>query len=305
MSSIKSSKWKIALLIAVTAMIVLGVIGTTTYLKENPVKWQSYREREKDKIASETLEYMKKNYNEEFEIDSIKYIPQNKSYAIMVHSKSDPDLNVRVLKWAMGGYELTDDYISTKRFRQTTKYFRHFANDISDRNLFQANIIGGKVYDTKLYWDTKYTIKELLEKDAKNTELNFLMFFFFDITEENVDEVCKKLYNMVKYMQEADIGEVEMEVLFFSEEYFKNKDVEKINREEMGPLGMMNFDSIYGGEYALTRISIFNKMHRYKDIKTYRDIKSYKDIKRIMRYKKFKGTVNLATGRRDFEWIGK
>jgi hypothetical protein len=52
-------------------------------------------------------------------------------------------------------------------------------------------------------------------------------------------------------------------------------------------------------------LNIFNKMTIHKNIKNYRDIKSYKDIKRMLSYKKFKGTVNLATGRRDFEWIGK
>ena len=298
-----NKKWKIAAALLVILFVTGAAVGTTTLLKGKPFKWKSHKEIEKEKVTAETLEYMKKSYNEEFEIESVKYIPQNKSYAIMLHPKTAPDLKIRVLKWAMGGNELTDDYVTTRRFRQTTNYFRHFANDISNKNLFHANF-HDQVRKGEMYWNMKYSIEDLIKNESKKTRIVVAMFFFFDITEENVDEVCKKLYKMVKYMQDADIGEVEMEVLFFSEDYFAGKDVEKINREEMGPAGMMNFQSIYS-EYSLTRISIFNKMVRYKDIKNYRDIKSYKDIKRIMRYKKFTGTIDTVTDRRDFEWIGK
>ena len=297
-----NKKWKIAAALLVVLFVTGAAVGTTL-LKGKPFKWKSHKEIEREKVTAETLEYMKKSYNEEFEIESVKYIPQNKSYAIMLHPKTDPDLKIRVLKWAMGGYELTDDYIPEKRFRQTTKYFKHFANDISNKNLFHANF-HDQVRKGEMYWNMKYSIEDLIKNESKKTRIVVAMFFFFDITEENVDEVCKKLYKMVKYMQDADIGEVEMEVLFFSEEYFAGKDVEKINREEMGPAGMMNFQSIYG-DYALTRVSIFNKMVRYKDIKNYRDIKSYKDIKRIMHYIVFLEEREDGTHRRKSKWINK
>ena len=219
----------------------------------------------------------------------------------MLHPKTDPDLKIRVLKWAMGGNELTDDYIRTRRFRQTEKLMKHFVDDINKKNLFSIGL-SGDVKHEKMYYDMSYSAEDIIKKYPEKIYMSSGLFFFFDITEENVDEVCKKLYKMVKYMQDADIGEVEMEVLFFSEDYFAGKDVEKINREEMGPAGMMNFDSTYGGEYALTRVNIGRLTDGIED---YRKIKSYKDIKKAIYYKKFKGTVNLATGRRDFEWIGK
>ena len=106
---------------------------------------------------------------------------------------------------------------------------------------------------------------------------------------------------MVKYMQEADIGEVEMEVLFFSEDHFLNKDVEKINREEMGPAGMMNFQSIYG-DYALTMFNISKVSIGLED---YRSIKSYKDIKKAMYYRVFLEEREDGTHRRKSKWIHK
>ncbi len=218
----------------------------------------------------------------------------------MLHPKTDPDLKIRVLKWAMGGNELTDDYIKTKRFRETKKLMKHFVDDINKKNLFSIGL-SGDVKHEKMYYDMSYSAEDIIKKYPEKIYMSSGLFFFFDITEENVDEVCKKLYKMVKYMQDADIGEVEMEVLFFSEDYFAGKDVEKINREEMGPAGMMNFQSIYG-DYALTMFNISKVSIGLED---YRSIKSYKDIKKAMYYKKFKGTVNLATGRRDFEWISK
>jgi hypothetical protein len=199
-----NKKWKIAAALLVVLFVTGAAVGTTL-LKGKPFKWKSHKEIEREKVTAETLEYMKKSYNEEFEIESVKYIPQNKSYAIMLHPKTDPDLKIRVLKWAMGGYELTDDYIPEKRFRQTTKYFKHFANDISNKNLFHANF-HDQVRKGEMYWNMKYSIEDLIKNESKKTRIVVAMFFFFDITEENVDEVCKKLYKMVKYMQDADIG---------------------------------------------------------------------------------------------------
>ena len=294
-----NKKWKIAAALLVILFVTGASVGTTL-LKGKSFKWKSHKEIEREKVTAETLEYMKKSYNEDFEIESVKYIPQNKSYAIMLHPKTDPDLKIRVLKWAMGGNELTDDYVTTRRFRQTEKLMKHFVDDINKKNLFSIGL-SGDVKDEKMYYDMSYSAEDIIKKYPEKIYMSSHLFFFFDITEENVDEVCKKLYKMVKYMQDADIGEVEMEVLFFSEDYFAGKDVEKINREEMGPAGMMNFRSIYG-DYVLTR---FNTGGFNDGIEDYRKIKSYKDIKRIMRYKKFTGTIDTVTDRRDFEWIGK
>ena len=155
----------------------------------------------------------------------------------MLHPKTDPDLKIRVLKWAMGGYELTDDYIRTKRFREAKKLMKHFVDDINKKNLFSIGL-SGDVKHEKMYYDMSYSAEDIIKKYPEKIYMSSGLFFLFDITEENVDEVCKKLYKMVKYMQDADIGEVEMEVLFFSEDYFAGKDVEKINREEMGPAGI-------------------------------------------------------------------
>lgn len=243
---------------------------------------------------------MKKSYNEEFEIESVKYIPQNKSYAIMLHPKTDPDLKIRVLKWAMGGYELTDDYIRTKRFREAKKLMKHFVDDINKKNLFSIGL-SGDVKHEKMYYDMSYSAEDIIKKYPEKIYMSSGLFFLFDITEENVDEVCKKLYKMVKYMQDADIGEVEMEVLFFSEDYFAGKDVEKINREEMGPLGMMNFQNIYG-DYTLTRVNIGRLTDGIED---YRKIKSYKDIKMAIYYKKYLEERYKISNRRKIKWIHK
>lgn len=218
----------------------------------------------------------------------------------MLHPKTDPDLKIRVLKWAMGGNELTDDYIKTKRFRETKKLMKHFVDDINKKNLFSIGL-SGDVKHEKMYYDMSYSAEDIIKKYPEKIYMSSGLFFFFDITEENVDEVCKKLYKMVKYMQDADIGEVEMEVLFFSEDYFAGKDVEKINREEMGPAGMMNFQSIYG-DYALTMFNISKVSIGLED---YRSIKSYKDIKKAMYYRVFLEEREDGTHRRKSKWIGK
>ena len=41
------------------------------------------------------------------------------------------------------------------------------------------------------------------------------------------------------------LGSYDIEIEFYDEAYFKDKDVVKIEKEKMGPSGMMNFTSQY------------------------------------------------------------
>ncbi len=255
------------------------------------------KQEEKNKeIAKQTLEKLKTDYNEEFEIESIKYVTQNDSYILFVHPKTEPDMSIRVVKWKMAENKLIDDYVSARRYLQTKKHFKPFAESISKKYLISAGI--GGIVEKEEYWDVNYSIEDLLKKYNRDITLGIDIFYFFDLNENNTEEVCKKVYEMVKYIQDLNVGQVNISIQFYDEEFFKDKDVVKINEEEMGPAGMMNFQFHYG-KYELSTLNI-GKDKGFK----LNEIKSYKDIENKIWYKKFTGEKDNI-GEENYKWIQK
>lgn len=267
---------------------------------------KSPKEAKTDKVAKETLEQLKTDYNEEFEIESIKYVKENDSYILFVHPKTEPDMSFRIVKWRMAGNKLIDDYVVTRRTKQGEKLFKPFADSVNTKNLLFAglgqpmNPKNGDIMRIKDYYDMSYSTEDLLKLHKEKIRIVMMMFFFFDLHEWNREDVCKKVYEMIKYIQDTGVAEVEISIQFYDEKFFKDKDVVKINEEEMGPAGMMNFDSHYGGKYDLARIDIGTEL----GIKDFKTIKTYKDIENKIRYKKYTGEKDNIGGE-IYEWIQK
>ncbi|MBN2837327.1 MAG: hypothetical protein JXM74_01075, partial [Fusobacteriaceae bacterium] len=85
---------------------------------------------------------------------------------------------------------------------------------------------------------------------------------------------------------------------FYDEDFFRDKDVVKINEEEMGPAGMMNFQTQY---YDNKNINI---IFEEKTLKEFKRIKSYKDIEKKIWYKEFTGEKTYIGGD-DHKWVQK
>ena len=247
-----------------------------------------------EKVTKQTLEQLKTDYNEEFEIESISYVSENDSYILFVHPKVDPDMSIRVIKWKMAGNKLIDDYISTRRYFQTKKHFKPFAESISKKYLISAGL-GGIVRKEK-YWDMSNSIENLIKKYSKDITLGIDIFYFFNLNENNTEDVCKKVYEMIKYIQDLNVGEVNISIQFYDEEFFKDKDVVKINEEEMGPAGIMNFQSHYGN-YRLNSIQVDNRFPINK-------IKNYRDIEKLIWYRQDTGKKDNIGGE-IYEWVQK
>lgn len=259
----------------------------------------------KEIVARQTLELLKSKYNEEFEIESVKYVTQTDSFILFAHPKAEPDVSFRVTKWKMAGDELVDDYIKERRYQQTTKLIKPFADKIAERSLLGANIVSEStrkysIMQKDMYWDMNYSVLDIIEKYKDNTKLVIRMYYFFDVNDSNREEIAKKVYDLVKYLQDLDVAVVDLDVLFFSEEYFKDKDVKKILREEMGPAGLMNFVSIYSAKYCTFSVNVKGEMPEIK-----KEITSYKDMEKKMWYKKFLGKKHDFDDREEYEWIQK
>ena len=237
-----------------------------------------------DKVAKETLEQLKKDYNEEFEIESADYVKETDSYTLFVHPKTEPDMSFRVIKWKKAGNELIDDYVQTRRYLQAKKYFKPFADSISERHLISAAVVS--ILDKKEYWDMQYSIENLIKMYNKDITVGMDIFYFFDLHEWNKEDVCKKVYNLIKHIQDSGIGKLNLSIQFYDEKFFKDKDVEKILKEDMGPAGMMNFQSTYSAKYKTVNI-IFEekKIEELKKIKSYKDIEKKYGIKNLQEKK--------------------
>ncbi len=217
------------------------------------------QETKTEKVAQQTLEQLKNDYNEEFEIESADYIKETDSYTLFVHPKSEPDMSFRVIKWKKAGNELIDNYIPNRRDAQTNKIFKPFADSVNTKNLLFVAVgdpmkAGENITDDKIYYDMKYSIEDLIKIKKDKIRVVMMMFFFFDLHEWNREEVCKKIYEMIKYIQDTGVAEADISIQFYDEKFFKDKDVEKILKEDMGPAGMMNFQSTYSAKYKTVNI---------------------------------------------------
>lgn len=257
-----------------------------------------------DKVAKETLEQLKKDYNEEFEIESADYVKETDSYTLFVHPKTEPDMSFRVIKWKKAGNELIDNYIPKRRDAQTNKIFKPFADSINNKNLLLA-LIGqpmkpqnGDIMRIKDYYDMSYTAEDLIKLHKEKIRFVIDIFFFFDLNEWNRQDVCKKVYEMIKYIQDTGVAEAEISIQFYDEEFFKDKDVVKILKEEMGPAGMMNFQTQYG-KYELSTLNI----GKDKD-SIFTEIKGYRDIENLIWYRQDTGKKDNIGGE-IYEWIQK
>ena len=255
------------------------------------------QEEKNQEIVKQTLEQLKNDYNEEFEIESADYIKETDSYTLFVHPKSEPDMSIRVIKWKKAGNNLIDDYVKTRRGMQADKFFKHFGDNISKKNLFSATLVD--ILDKREYWDMNYSIEDLIKMHKKDSKIVIRLFFFFNLNEWNRKDVCKKVYEMIKYIQDTGIANADISIQFYDEDFFKDKDVVKINKEEMGPAGMMNFHSTYSAKYELSTLNIGED----KGLK-FNEIKSYKDIENKIWYKKFTGEKDNM-GEENYKWIQK
>lgn len=222
------------------------------------------------------------------------YVKETDSYTLFVHPKTEPDMSFRVIKWKKAGNELIDDYVQTRRYLQAKKYFKPFADSISERHLISAAVVS--ILDKKEYWDMQYSIENLIKMYNKDITVGMDIFYFFDLHEWNKEDVCKNVYNLIKHIQDSGIGKLNLSIQFYDEDFFKYKDVVKINKEEMGSAGMMNFISHYG-EYMKNSIEVDERFPINK-------IKSYKDIENLIWYRQDTGKKDNIGGE-IYEWVQK
>jgi hypothetical protein len=262
---------------------------------------ENYQDKAEE-MGKEVLKSLEAKYHEEFELESSEYIRENRSYAIFVHPKENPEMSVRVLKWAMGGYSLSDDYIRTIRGVQMTKLFEKDINNISKKKLYYA-VIGNPSEVEKEYYNMNYSIEDILKNNQGKTYIGVEMFFFYDITPENLEETCKRVYELIRHIQELKPKTLKLSISFYDEAYFKYKDVVWIEKEKMGKTGMCNFENYYTNKYLKSVIVFKGEGVVGISLDELNEIKSYKDIEKKIYFKKFNGQFFHYGGDEMYDWV--
>ncbi len=264
--------------ILVFTLLACGSSGDSTEKSQEDIN---------NEVAVEALSQLKEEYGEEFELESVSYTRENDSYVMFVHPKAEPDISFRVIKWAMGGRVNISNYTGVRRIKQATKLFKPFADRINKRHFIFVNIGGAHSSDRSMsqekpYWLVEeYTIEELLELYKGQSALYIDMDFFFDITDENKNDVYEVVYDMLLYLKELEVLEIHIEIEFYDEEYFKNVDVHRMLVEAYDN-NLIKFEG-FSYDYMLSIIMNFD--HFVEDLM--KEIKSPEDVKKLLRYKVF------------------
>ncbi|MBM7625087.1 hypothetical protein [Sporohalobacter salinus] len=252
---INSKKIQIALILVVLFLVV---------------GFESNMPMSEKKVREKVLDSLEDEYNEKFRIKSFKYTVANKSYQLEVYPKKDPDIifDVRILP--MTGYQINDDYITEQWFIKTEKYIKKYVNRISRKNVYYAI---ARPIKTELFMKLrdreKATFKEIMKNYRNKSKLATKIYAFKDITSKNEDEVLKDVYELVKFIREEGFKTGKIEIEFYDEDYFRDKDVEKLYEK---------FDASFNDRY--------NNFLNYRiDIneKEFHKVKSIKGVKKNLR----------------------
>ena len=278
MESNKSLYFK---LVAVVLLIGL-MFGLKAYQdagKAKKTKEVTALKKAKEYVAEETKLYLKLKHNEEFGVSSVRYIPETEGYEIMVYPVKNPTVEFMVTKSRATGFQLNGSYKNTLRALESIKIMEPFAKKISNKYLLSCDfwVDGDDPYNfRKKYEDLSIPHQEVIKEFHSIMSGNLFIQYFIDIKESNKKEIQQKIYEIVKYLESLKLGSYDIEIEFYDEAYFKDKDVVKIEKEKMGPAGMFNFTSQYINyiQYQI-RISTRPLNPFVIDSET---IKSYKDI---------------------------
>ncbi len=243
MKSNKSLYFKLAAVVLLIGLM-FGLKAYQDAGKAKKTKEVTALKKAKEYVAEETKLYLKLKHNEEFGVSSVRYIPETEGYEIMVYPVKNPTVEFMVTKSRATGFQLNGSYKDTLRALESRKIMEPFAEKISDKYLLSAGF-NGDIRDEKDYWNMEIPLKEVIKKYPNKTYLGMSIFYFIDIKESNKKEIQQKIYEIVKYLESLKLGSYDIEIEFYDEAYFRDKDVVKIEKEKMGPSGMVNFTSQY------------------------------------------------------------
>ena len=108
------------------------------------------------------------------------------------------------------------------------------SNKISNKYLLSCDfwVDGDDPYNfRKKYEDLSIPHQEVIKEFHSIMSGNLFIQYFIDIKESNKKEIQQKIYEIVKYLESLKLGSYDIEIEFYDEAYFKDKDVVKIEKE--------------------------------------------------------------------------
>jgi hypothetical protein len=217
-------------------------------------------------------EYLKDKYHQEFTITNGQYVWATNSYTFDASPKDDPDFTFPVFlsNFYKGG--IGDMYRLKKEGRATRLLIKPFVESISRNNYFSANFAPL----TKMNWKEErkpilsdirkngLTPLQAAEKYPGKIEINIRIYYALDVTDQNKDEIFKKVYNLVEFLKKTGFGKIAVIIYFFRPDSSSGKKIinDTFKTSESGYSKDVNY-SIGISEKTMLKIAKWNDVGNY------------------------------------------
>jgi len=254
--------FKVGLIVILVSVLLLAGIVGGLYL------WGNYRI---DKAERTVSEYLQKKYNREFVVTNGHYIWATGTYTFDAYAKDDPELKFP----AFAGFRLYENgigdmYFLNWRGREAHKMLDPYVNAISKNNVYGA-MYGAGVPSGSQEWETimagiydnNLNPLQAAAKYPRKIYLNTSVSFALDVTEENKEEIFKKVFTLIDFLKKSGFGDVSVVIYFYPSNVLNGKiikDVYKNNPEE--------FENDHWKERIFS-IGSGENIHTWEDLKKY------------------------------------
>jgi len=180
-------------------------------------------------------EYLNKKYNENFAVSNGKYIWATNSYTFDASPKDDPKFTFSVFlsNFYKGG--IGDMYRNAWMGRETHKMLDPFINAISKNNYYGA-MYGSSLSLSKEeehYIETdirrnNLTPLKAVRKYPGKIYLNTTIYYALDVTEQNRNDIFKKVYSLVKFLKKKEFGEIGIVIYFYPSNILNGKKIKEV-----------------------------------------------------------------------------
>ena len=174
-------------------------------------------------------EYLNKKYNENFAVSNGKYIWATNSYTFDASPKDDPEFKFSVFLSNFYKGDIGDMYVLSKGNRETKKLVSPYINALSENNFYIANYgtEGNEAILSDIHTNL-LTLSQVLKKYPNQIKINLFVYYALDVTEQNRNDIFKKVYSLVKFLKKKEFGEIGIVIYFYPSNILNGKKIKEV-----------------------------------------------------------------------------
>lgn len=262
----KSRGWfKGCLIIALLILVVIIGLPFGLYVKDK------LRINKAERFVNT---YLEQKYHKKFVVSNGKYIWATNSYTFDAYPTDDPELKFPVFIHKIFSHGVGDMYALLAESRKAEILIKSYVDAISNNNYYGASF-GPGMYGGDKQWEViKSDIREnaltplqAAAKYPREVYLNTKIFYAFDVTDTNKEQIFKGVYNLIEFLKSKGFGYINIKMTFYPPKTFGGKTIKEAYKKDFG-----NFEEKYGPYWTYVLVIDSNDI---TDIKSYMDINRY------------------------------